>query len=88
MSLAPNCHSPAAILSCLLLIILYCGITPIFLLLLSSYHMLNNLTSLSDFIFNGLRAALYCFTIDFLDGFQNSRQFQLKSKLYPNQRQM
>ena len=28
-----------------------------------------------------LHAVLYCFTIDFLDGFQNSRPFQLKSKL-------
>ena len=59
---------------------------PYYYICLCSYLVLTCLsvilTCLTSYRIIVLHAvSLYCFTIDFLDGFQNSRQFQLKSKL-------
>ena len=83
-SLMPNRHHFIILLSscyCLNFFLLPSYISAYFLILLSCLSVI--LTCLTSYhIIIVLHAvSLYCFTIDFLDSFQNSRQFQFPPKI-------
>jgi len=83
-SLMPNRHHFIILLSscyCLNFFLLPSYISAYFLILLSCLSVILTCLTSHHIIIVLHAVSLYCFTIDFLDSFQNSRQFQFQPKI-------